>query len=86
MDINLGHSSVTSQLLRCMQVGLLCVQKFPSDRPAMTTVAFMLSYESMALPEPKEPGFFQENACEWRSREEYCRNNTMTITSLEARM
>ncbi|KAM3749531.1 hypothetical protein ACB098_05G192600 [Castanea mollissima] len=38
MDVNLDPSYVSSELLRCMQVGLLCVQKDPEDRPTMSSV------------------------------------------------
>ncbi|KAJ0079010.1 hypothetical protein Patl1_24123 [Pistacia atlantica] len=45
---------------RCIQVGLLCVQKFPENRPYMSSVVFMLANEDVALPRPREPGFFTE--------------------------
>ncbi|RHN71847.1 putative protein kinase RLK-Pelle-DLSV family [Medicago truncatula] len=31
-------ASIPSELLRCLQVGLLCVQKLPEDRPDMSSV------------------------------------------------
>ncbi|KAI3698036.1 hypothetical protein L6452_31146 [Arctium lappa] len=50
-----------NQVIRCIQVSLLCVQQYPEDRPKMSTVYSMLSYEKMELPEPKEPGFCRES-------------------------
>ncbi|XP_059635612.1 receptor-like serine/threonine-protein kinase SD1-8 [Cornus florida] len=47
-----------TEVLRCIQVGLLCVQQRSEDRPAMTNVICMLRNESTSLPEPQEPGFF----------------------------
>ncbi|XP_029121215.1 receptor-like serine/threonine-protein kinase SD1-8 [Elaeis guineensis] len=47
----------TSEVLRCIQVGLLCAQAQPGDRPMMSSVIMMLATENAALPEPKEPGF-----------------------------
>ncbi|KAF7137578.1 hypothetical protein RHSIM_Rhsim07G0195700 [Rhododendron simsii] len=44
------------QVLRCIQIGLLCVQEFATDRPAMSKVAFMLCNET-ALLSPKQPAF-----------------------------
>jgi len=41
-------------------VGLLCVQKLPQDRPAMSSVVFMLGNEGVPIPQPKQPGFFIE--------------------------
>ncbi|KAI9093368.1 hypothetical protein K1719_027382 [Acacia pycnantha] len=41
----------------CIQVGLLCVQQRPEDRPNMSTVVLMLNGEK-SLPNPGEPGFY----------------------------
>ncbi|MCL7041265.1 hypothetical protein MKW94_018594, partial [Papaver nudicaule] len=56
-------SSASSEVLKCIQVGLLCVQQLPEDRPSMSTVVFMLGSDNMVLPEPKQPGFFVERSC-----------------------
>ncbi|XP_047319061.1 G-type lectin S-receptor-like serine/threonine-protein kinase SD1-1 [Impatiens glandulifera] len=50
-----------SEAIKCVQVGLLCVQQRPEDRPAMSSVVFMLSHENANLTNPKEPGFCVEN-------------------------
>ncbi|KAK7331834.1 hypothetical protein VNO80_28575 [Phaseolus coccineus] len=86
MDVNFDLTVVPSELLRCLQVGLLCVQKLPEDRPTMSSVVFMLSNESIALPQPKQTGFFEEES-EYHgySEKESFSNNAMTITLLEAR-
>jgi len=86
MDANLDLTSIPSELLRCVQVGLLCVQKFPEDRPDMSSVVFMLGNESIALAQPKKPGFFSEEIefHEYSEKDTFS-NNTMTITLLEAR-
>ncbi|XP_062074646.1 G-type lectin S-receptor-like serine/threonine-protein kinase At4g27290 isoform X2 [Humulus lupulus] len=81
--------SIESQVLRCIQVGLLCVQKFPADRPTMASVVVMLSNERAELPWPKEPAFFLERSSiveDTKSREEelYSPNETST-TLLEGR-
>lgn len=64
MDACLKDSSLESQVLRCIQVGLLCVQKLPADRPTMSSVVFMLGNEEALLPQPKQPGFFIGRSCE----------------------
>ncbi|XP_073112077.1 receptor-like serine/threonine-protein kinase SD1-8 isoform X5 [Elaeis guineensis] len=46
-----------SKVLRCIQIGLLCVQEGSEDRPTMTEVVLMLSNEGVALTQPKRPGF-----------------------------
>ncbi|XP_024027466.1 G-type lectin S-receptor-like serine/threonine-protein kinase At4g27290 isoform X1 [Morus notabilis] len=50
------------EVLRCIHVGLLCVQQRPVDRPNMSTVVLMLGGES-SLPQPKPPGYFMETDC-----------------------
>ncbi|KAK7302656.1 hypothetical protein RJT34_13549 [Clitoria ternatea] len=86
MDVNLDLTTIPSELLRCLQVGLLCVQKLPEDRPTMSSVVFMLSNESIAFAQPKKPDFF-ELVSEFpgnRDKESFS-NNSMTITLLEGR-
>ncbi|KAI3892660.1 hypothetical protein MKW92_045568 [Papaver armeniacum] len=57
-----SNSASSLEVLRCIQVGLLCVQKLPDDRPSMSAVVFMLSSENSLLLEPKQPGFFVERS------------------------
>ncbi|PON51257.1 Tyrosine-protein kinase [Trema orientale] len=62
MDPCLEESCVESQVLRCIHVGLLCVQKYSKDRPTMNSVVVMLSNEGVKLPQPQHPGFFIERS------------------------
>ncbi|KAL1803897.1 hypothetical protein ACET3Z_032544 [Daucus carota] len=48
-----------SELSRAIQVGLLCVQEYPKDRPSMAMVISMLSGD-IELPQPKQPAFLTE--------------------------
>ncbi|KAL7143248.1 hypothetical protein ABFS83_08G179300 [Erythranthe nasuta] len=57
VDSYLINSGYLREVLRSIEVGLLCVQEHPEDRPNMSTVVFMLSNECV-LPEAKHPGFF----------------------------
>ena len=43
------------QLMRCIQIGLLCVQDDPDLHPRMATVVVMLNSQAMVLPAPTEP-------------------------------
>uniref|UniRef100_F6H2A2 G-type lectin S-receptor-like serine/threonine-protein kinase n=1 Tax=Vitis vinifera TaxID=29760 RepID=F6H2A2_VITVI len=52
MEPCLVDSYVESQVLRCIQVGLLCIQKLPEDRPSMSSVVLMLVNEEITLPQP----------------------------------
>ncbi|KAF7127849.1 hypothetical protein RHSIM_Rhsim11G0080000 [Rhododendron simsii] len=78
-----------SKVLRCIQIGLLCVQKCPEDRPTMSSVVLMLVSDIVTLPQPKQPGFYIERS----SKETHERSpsqssssiNEVTMTQLEAR-
>lgn len=45
------------EILRCIHVGLLCVQENPQHRPTMSNVMVLLGSESMVLPQPRQPAF-----------------------------
>ncbi|WVZ66214.1 hypothetical protein U9M48_015471 [Paspalum notatum var. saurae] len=47
-----------NQALRCIHIGLLCVQQDPKHRPDASTVVFMLTRDSMELQPPSQPAFF----------------------------
>ncbi|XWS51984.1 hypothetical protein CRYUN_Cryun11dG0028700 [Craigia yunnanensis] len=88
VDACLEDSIVESQVLRCIQVGLLCVQNLPDDRPTMSSVNFMLANEEASLPHPKEPGFFIDTGCNANTatrREELRTVNVVTITMVGGR-
>ncbi|OMO90021.1 S-locus glycoprotein [Corchorus olitorius] len=46
-----------SEILRCINISLLCLQQHPEERPTMSLVVLMLGSEN-ELPPPKQPGFF----------------------------
>lgn len=56
VDSSLEETSCKYKIMRCLQIGLLCVQEDPTDRPTMSTVVFMLGNE-VSLPSPKKPAF-----------------------------
>ena len=60
IDAHLEESCIKSEVLRCIHVGLLCVQHHPNDRPNMASVVVMLTSE-VDLAQPKEPGFLLGN-------------------------
>ncbi|KAL8121530.1 hypothetical protein AgCh_018312 [Apium graveolens] len=73
------------QVFRVIQIGLLCVQEYPIDRPVMSQVVLMLS-SNMKLPHPKKPGFFMERIMP--DKEHLLRNNKfssanqLTVTAI----
>ncbi|KAM4113079.1 hypothetical protein ACJW30_05G191400 [Castanea mollissima] len=56
VDALLGETYPANEVLKCIQIGLLCVQEHASDRPTMLTVVFMLGNDT-PLPSPKQPAF-----------------------------
>ncbi|GAA0168381.1 transmembrane signal receptor [Lithospermum erythrorhizon] len=60
IDPKMEDSFPVSEVVRCIQVGLLCVQQRPEDRPTMPSVILMLDSESAMLPQPKRPGYYTE--------------------------
>ncbi|KAK3441368.1 hypothetical protein EUGRSUZ_B01365 [Eucalyptus grandis] len=55
-DEAIVNTCLPSEAMRCIQVGLLCVQDQMTDRPNMLSVVQMLSSES-DLPQPRPPTF-----------------------------
>ncbi|KAL8032748.1 hypothetical protein ABFX02_13G116500 [Erythranthe guttata] len=80
-----------TEVSRCIQVGLLCVQQITDERPVMSQVVSMLENDKIKIPEPKEPGFFTPrsrrpppgigSAMAWTSYSV----NGLTLTDLTAR-
>ncbi|PQP92362.1 hypothetical protein Pyn_26624 [Prunus yedoensis var. nudiflora] len=94
IDPDVGESySHSDEVLRCMQVGLLCVQERAADRPTMASVVLMLSSgTATTMPNPKIPGFClerTESAVEADSssekQEEGYSVNQVTISTLVGR-
>ncbi|KAK9936183.1 hypothetical protein M0R45_013040 [Rubus argutus] len=56
IDTSLGESYPIGEVLRCIQIALLCVQELANDRPTMSTIVFMLGNDAV-LPSPRKPAF-----------------------------
>ena len=76
------------EVLRCIQIGLLCVQESAIDRPTMLTIIFMLGNNS-ALPFPKRPTFTSKTTHKGGdlspSGERLLSVNNVTLTLLQPR-
>ncbi|XP_073222551.1 G-type lectin S-receptor-like serine/threonine-protein kinase At1g11330 [Cicer arietinum] len=76
-------------ILRCIHIGLLCVQESAIDRPTMAVVISMLNSETMDLPPAREPAFLlRQNMLNTFSSEEIdelCSNNAVSMTDLHGR-
>ncbi|CAL5010861.1 unnamed protein product [Urochloa decumbens] len=86
VDASLVTVSHTVQMIRCINIALLCVQENAADRPTMSEVVAMLSSESMTLPEPKQPAFFHMRVTtEETSTVVVSSVNSITLSAVEGR-
>ncbi|KAH9748246.1 cysteine-rich receptor-like protein kinase 10 [Citrus sinensis] len=58
LDPNLTDSYSRNEVIRCIHLGLLCVQEDPAERPSLATIVLMLNSYSVTLPSPQQPAFF----------------------------
>ena len=59
IDPSLEKSYPTDEVLRCIQIGLLCVQESAMDRLTILAIIFMLG-NNFALSFPKRPAFISK--------------------------
>ncbi|KAK8675385.1 hypothetical protein V6N13_033452 [Hibiscus sabdariffa] len=59
VDSTLVDSCSTDEILKCIQIGMLCVQEHATHRPTMSGVVSMLSKEA-TLPVPEPPAFIEK--------------------------
>ncbi|KAL1336069.1 hypothetical protein HN51_030474 [Arachis hypogaea] len=90
LDPSIGNSYTEAEVVRCIHIGLLCVQEHAKDRPTMSSVILMLSSETPSLPNPKTPGFsIKKNHPKTESssskNDETWSVNQVTVTMLDPR-
>ncbi|KAA3477888.1 Cysteine-rich receptor-like protein kinase 14 [Gossypium australe] len=57
-----------SEIMRCIHLGLLCVQDNIDSRPTMASVVLMLSSYSISLPVPSRPAFSMHSTLETETK------------------
>ncbi|XP_068312707.1 cysteine-rich receptor-like protein kinase 29 [Pyrus communis] len=60
----ISNSGSIPEIMRCIHIGLLCVQPNTADRPTMATVILMLTSYSLDLPVPSQPAFYMDGGIE----------------------
>ncbi|EYU27869.1 hypothetical protein MIMGU_mgv1a017829mg, partial [Erythranthe guttata] len=90
LDKAAGETYSASEVMRCIQVGLLCVQEHTEDRPNMSTVVLMLSSDFVSMPQPKHPGYClgrrpHDNDLSPPKQDESCTINQVTVTMMDGR-
>lgn len=77
------------EIIRCINVGLLCTQELANDRPTISTVISMINNEIVGLPRPNKPAFTERQTTTDTGSSRQCQKkysaNNVTITALEGR-
>lgn len=89
IDSSLENSCNPSEVMRCIHIGMLCVQQYPEDRPTMLLVVQSLGSENI-LPQPKLPSFLMDNKSNEQpdpssNKPQSTSTNEITISELEPR-
>ncbi|KAI0529643.1 hypothetical protein KFK09_002197 [Dendrobium nobile] len=79
IDGSLGGSSLELEVLKCIHLGLLCVQEGADDRPSMS----MLSSDNMMFPHPKNPVFWDDESSSDMKLSWSFSANEVSVTKLE---
>ncbi|KAM3319244.1 hypothetical protein P3S67_006444 [Capsicum chacoense] len=89
MDPCLSQSCVTTEITKCIHLGLLCVQQDPADRPTMSSVVFVLENDPYTLPQPSQPAFsigrIVVRSAQPPSDDQLCSVNEVALSILSAR-
>ncbi|KAF3631487.1 Cysteine-rich receptor-like protein kinase 7 [Capsicum annuum] len=89
MDPCLFPSFVATEITKYIHIGLLCLQQDPADRPAMSTVVFMLENDHQTLPQPSQPTFSTGRiilrSSEPQPNDQLCSVNEVTLSILSPR-
>ncbi|XP_038881108.1 putative receptor-like protein kinase At4g00960 [Benincasa hispida] len=56
-----------TEMIRCIHIGLLCIQENVANRPTMASIFLMLSSSSLTLPIPSKPPFFRHSNSTYES-------------------
>ncbi|EEF46488.1 receptor protein kinase, putative [Ricinus communis] len=78
-----------TEVLRCIHIGLLCVQENPMDRPSMLDVTSMIYNEANQLPSPNQPAFYYRKNFQYteilEQKQDCLSQNGVSISEMEAR-
>ncbi|CAI9756534.1 unnamed protein product [Fraxinus pennsylvanica] len=92
IDARILSPRYRAEIIRCIHIGLLCVQELPKDRPNMSAILSMLSSEIVELPVPKQTAFAEKwsrshtgTGSSQQSQKSSSSLNTVTLTAIDAR-
>ncbi|KAF3433835.1 hypothetical protein FNV43_RR24938 [Rhamnella rubrinervis] len=79
-----------NEIMRCLQVGLLCVQESARSRPSMPSVVSMLNSEIIDLPTPNKPAYTERHIASYTDSSSQlnrgkCSINNASLTTIDGR-
>ncbi|XP_059449197.1 G-type lectin S-receptor-like serine/threonine-protein kinase At4g03230 [Corylus avellana] len=77
VDQTLREDCNADQLAKCVNIGFLCLQDDPNDRPTMLNVVTMLDSEAATIPTPKRPSLVPRS-CLSSTTSSFTRLDTVT--------
>jgi len=88
-DPALGRHYPMPEVLKCINIALLCVQQNPTDRPSMSAIVVMLSSDTVSLEAPYRPAYVDRSRSYSETtecvKEELCSEPQSSITELVPR-
>ena len=87
IDPSIQDSCSRDEVLRCIHLGMLCVQDSASQRPTMSSVVLMLESEGATLPLPRQPTFTSMRECSidtesYMESQDIVSSNNLTVTMI----
>ncbi|KAJ1272961.1 hypothetical protein BS78_06G243200 [Paspalum vaginatum] len=82
VDSCMAKSYSQTEALRCIQIGLLCVQDNPNSRPLMSLVVTMIENETTPLSVPKQPMYFSYLGAQGAGENTSGSQNNMSLSTL----
>jgi hypothetical protein len=78
-----------NEIIRHVQIGLLCVQEYPENRPRMSEVVVMLSSVTVSLEAPLKPALYLGEGNSYSSvsvdKSLHMSQNEVSVSELEPR-
>ncbi|KAE9611129.1 hypothetical protein Lal_00011990 [Lupinus albus] len=88
IDEEIWEACFENSIVRCIHIGLLCVQEVAKERPTISTVVLMLISEITHLPSPRKVAFVQKqkySSSTSSQKSQASSNNNLTISEIQAR-
>jgi hypothetical protein len=81
LDPTMRDSFSKNEVIRCIHIGLLCVQEDPASRPTMATIVLMLESHSVSLQLPQHPAFLLRSGAKRNMKTEVAHDDSTTTQS-----